>query len=254
MAQQVRNPEAAPGSPASRDWRGHLWQIALHPVVVVAAATIVVSVIAIAYPTIDQATTRMFYDGAGRFPARNMPALRAVHVMGYWATYLVVAALLALLVARLSRSRFADAVSWRAWWFLTLGLALGPGLIVNGLLKPLTNRPRPVQTDLFGGHHPFVAAWSLGESGLDHRSFASGEAAAAMYLVAFAFVVAAPWRKSIAGLAVLWAFVISLNRIAFGAHYLSDVLVAWGMTLAVVLQLRSLLLADTTGRASAHGT
>jgi membrane-associated phospholipid phosphatase len=222
--------------------------------VVVAAATVVVSVIVVAYPTIDQATTRMFYDGAGRFPARAAPALRVLHVMGYWATYVVVAVLLALLVARLTRSRFADAVSWRVWWFLTLGLALGPGLIVNGLLKPLTNRPRPVQTDLFGGHYPFVAAWSFGESGLDNRSFASGEAAAALYLVAFAFVVAAPWRKHIAGLAVIWAFAVSLNRIAFGAHYLSDVLVAWGITLVIVLQLRSLLLPDTADRYLGHGT
>ncbi len=245
---------AAPTSLVWRDWRNHLRQIALHPVVVVAAATIVVSAIAIAHPTIDQATARMFYDGAGRFPARDVPALRVLHVMGYWATYLVVAALLAILVARLSRSRFADAVSWRVWWFLTLGLALGPGLIVNGLLKPLTNRPRPVQTDLFGGHHPFVAAWSFGESGFDNRSFASGEAAAAMYLVAFAFVVAAPWRRYVASLAVLWAFAVSLNRIAFGAHYLSDVLVAWGITLIVVLQLRSLLSPDATDRTSAHGT
>ena len=37
-------------------------------------------------------------------------------------------------------------------------------------------------------------------------------------------------------------FAVSLNRIAFGAHYLSDVLVAWGLTLVVIFLLRTLIL------------
>jgi lipid A 4'-phosphatase len=101
-----------------------------------------------------------------------------------------------------------------------------------------------MQTDLFGGDEAFVPAWWFGETGLGNRSFPSAEAAAAMYLVAFAMVAPKAWRQRIATFALLWAFAISLNRIAFGAHYLSDVLVAWGLTLIVILLLRSLILSD----------
>ena len=65
-----------------------------------------------------------------------------------------------------------------------------------------------------------------------------------MYLVAFAMVVPQTWRKPVATFALLWAFAISLNRVAFGAHYLSDILVACGLTLIVILLLRSLILSD----------
>jgi membrane-associated phospholipid phosphatase len=41
----------------------------------------------------------------------------------------------------------------------------------------------------------------------------------------------------VAGLAFLWGAAVSFNRIAFGAHYLSDVLIAWGLTGIIVLAL-----------------
>ena len=39
--------------------------------------------------------------------------------------------------------------------FLALTLALGPGLLVNGLIKEHSHRPRPFQTQDFGGTWQF---------------------------------------------------------------------------------------------------
>src|SRR5207244_1595195 len=39
----------------------------------------------------------------------------------------------------------------RACALIVLALALGPGLLVNGILKPLWGRPRPHQVQVFGG-------------------------------------------------------------------------------------------------------
>ncbi len=215
------------------------------PAVLAAVATILVSAVAITWPIIDQFISAKFYAGAGKFPATDVPALRALHFAGNAATDVVIVGWSVVLLGRLLGYRLVEAVSWRTWWFLSLCLALGPGLLINGLLKPLTNCPRPLQTDLFGGHQAFVAAWSFGETGTGNRSFPSGEAAAAMYLVAFALVAPRAWRRPLTAFALLWAFAVSLNCIAFGAHYLSDVLVAWGLTLVVIFLLRTLILLDT---------
>jgi membrane-associated phospholipid phosphatase len=214
------------------------------PALLVGLATILISAVAIAWPAIDQLISAQFYAGAGRFPARDVSALRALYFAGNAATQLVIVGLLVLLIGKLLGHPLVEAVSWRVWWFLSLSLAICPGLIINGVLKPLMHRPRPMQTDLFGGDEPFVRAWRFGETGLGNRSFPSAEAAAAMYLVAFALVVPKTWRKRVATFALLWAFAISLNRVAFGAHYLSDILVAWGLTLIVILLIRILILSD----------
>jgi lipid A 4'-phosphatase len=214
------------------------------PAILVGLATILVSAVAIAWPAIDQLISAQFYAGAGKFPARDLSALRALYFAGNAASQLVIVGLSIVLIGKLLRHPLVEAVSWRVWWFLSLCLAIGPGLIIDGVLKPLMNRPRPMQTDLFGGDEPFVSAWRIGETGLGNRSFPSAEAAAAMYLVALAMVVPKTWRKRVATFALLWAFAVSLNRVAFGAHYLSDVLVAWGLTLIVILLLRSVILSD----------
>jgi lipid A 4'-phosphatase len=224
-------------------WRA-LWRLASWPVLFVAGTTVLVSAVTARWPVIDQLASRIFYGGNGIFLARDVAALRGLRDLGLGVTYIVVIGLLAVLIAKLVGHRLVEPVSWRVWGFLALGMGLGPGLIVNGLLKPIMNRPRPVETDIFGGELAFVPAWLRGSQGFGHHSFVSGEASAAAYLVAFAFVVPRPWRETVATLALLWAFVISLNRIAFGSHYLSDILIAWGLTLIVVLVLRIVLLAD----------
>ena len=39
-----------------------------------------------------------------------------------------------------------------------------------------------------------------------------------------------------------WMVAISANRMAFGSHFLSDVVIAWAMMLLVVIALRDLVL------------
>src|SRR5947209_672659 len=77
----------------------------------------------------------------------------------------------------------------RACALLVLAAALGPGLIINGILKPVWGRPRPHQVDLFGGARPYQPWWQPGHPG-GGRSFSSGHAASAYVLVAAASLVA----------------------------------------------------------------
>ena len=126
--------------------------------------------------------------------------------------------------------------------FLVVSLAVGPGLIVNRILKEFWGRARPLDTDLFGGAHAFSLPWEVADGCIRNCSFVSGEASAGIWLVAFAFVVPVAWRPITVRLALAWAVLISFNRMAFGGHYLSDVVIGWGLTMIVILICRELIL------------
>jgi membrane-associated phospholipid phosphatase len=44
--------------------------------------------------------------------------------------------------------------------------------------------------------------------------------------------------------AAIYAGLLSLNRLAFGGHFLSDILIAWGLTLFVIAICHRIFLAN----------
>ncbi|MFD2029753.1 phosphatase PAP2 family protein [Ancylobacter dichloromethanicus] len=125
-------------------------------------------------------------------------------------------------------------------FFITLFLT-GPVLLVNGLLKPFWGRPRPVNVEEFGGMWPFLPAWMVGPEGLANRSFSSGEAATAACLLPLILFLPREWRWQVGALLSVFVATVSLNRIAFGAHFLSDVLISIGLMLVLAAALRHLI-------------
>jgi len=124
--------------------------------------------------------------------------------------------------------------------FLCLLLALGPGVLVNGVFKPNWYRPRPKQVSDFGGKQAFVYVWDIAPQ-TPSRSFPSGHASMGFYLMAPAFLL---YRRrpqlalfflalgSTAGLS------IGIARLAQGGHFPSDILWSGGMVYAAGLILR----------------
>ena len=112
-------------------------------------------------------------------------------------------------------------------------LILGPVLLVNVGLKGYAARPRPYATDVFGGNLPFVAAGDFGGQCTSNCSFVSGEAAAGFWLICLVPLVSAGWRRRTAIAASMAAVVCGALRLAFGAHYLSDIVMAGAFTLAI---------------------
>ena len=80
---------------------------------------------------------------------------------------------------------------WERWrdpgLFFALLLVIGPGILVNVVVKPCWNRPRPCNVVEFGGPRPFLPVWQWGDNKND-ASFPSGHAAMGFYLMAPAFV------------------------------------------------------------------
>lgn len=110
--------------------------------------------------------------------------------------------------------------------FLVVSLSLGPGLVVESILKTQLGRSRPRDTDLFGGAEAFASAlWPVGACERN-CSFVSGHAALAFWTTAFAFLLPVAFRVPVMLTGLALGFLMGLTRIMEGAHFLSDVVIA----------------------------
>ena len=122
----------------------------------------------------------------------------------------------------------------RALLFLIATMIVGPGLVVNLGLKDHAHRPRPTQTQDYGGPHEFRPWYRFDGGCKKNCSFVSGEASEGFWMVAPAALAPPPIRPfAIAG-ALIFGAAASLLRVSAGGHYLSDVILAALMTLIIV--------------------
>jgi membrane-associated PAP2 superfamily phosphatase len=188
-----------------------------------AAALFFAAGIALVLPwgRIDPAVSRFFYrpatpsgpwQEAAPFPWGFLAGLTTWVALG-----------LALTGIGLAIGAWASRRSMRAALVVLLGLALGPGLLVNVILKDHCHRPRPRQTLGLGGDFTYVAPLHIGPVG---KSFPCGHSAVGFACIALAGVVEARRRGARAAIvagSLLLGALLGLGRIATGAHFASDV-------------------------------
>ncbi len=199
-------------------------------------ATGALSLLFLAFPRIDIWVSSLFYRPEnGGFSLGWRPPLTTVRTFGHVVIWLVVAALIASVVIKLARPTRPSPISPSTVNFMLWSLALGPGLLVNLLFKNYWGRPRPEQLEMFGGDAPYIAVWTHSDLCHLNCSFVSGEASAAIWLAGLALVVPRRWRIPTLVVTLLFATAMSVNRIAFGSHFVSDVVIGWGLTILVML-------------------
>lgn len=210
-------------------------------------AVVGISLFFYVFPGVDLSVSRWFYDATEGFALADSPPLRALRSSSTW----FMAGVLLLALFQLARSALAGSMTGqgarRSLWLLS-GLMVGPGLVVNGLLKEHWGRPRPIATDLFGGEAPFQKVWVISDWCDRNCSFVSGEASSAAWLVAAALMAPRRFRTAATAVAAVYAFALSVNRIAFGGHYLSDILLAWLLCALVFVALARLIFTPGEGR------
>lgn len=218
------------------------------PILAWLAAVAVAAAVFALWPGLDRSASAVFYRG-GAFPLADVALLNLLRE-GLWdlsiATFLVA---LLLAVRTLWRGPLAG-IGARVWIFVALLYLLGPGLLVNGLLKNNWGRARPAQVTDFGGQAAFTPFWQITDQCDKNCSFVSGEGSASVALAISVFVIVAalrpPLPAGLAGtlrsLAVLAAVLGLFQRLATGRHFLSDTVFAALFVAGIALVLDRLLL------------
>ena len=207
------------------------------------------------WPGIDLAVTGYFHDASG-FPVRNNPSIETLRNLLWDASLLI--PLLALILLALAgwMRRPVLALSARAWGFVLLLFLIGPGLLVNGVLKAQWGRARPVNVVDFGGTAQFTPAYQISDQCAANCSFVSGEGAGSMAMTITALLIlwllrdrlpGALYRLGQAAALGMLGFV-GWQRVASGGHFLSDVLLSWLIVALVAVILARLLLAPAAPR------
>ena len=232
--------------------------------IAMAVLSVAALVIFSAIPAIDIAVARAFFHAgscAADAPAGSTCGGFPLASIGPWTDlrkglrYLPVVAAGGVIAAMIWNHRRR---SWGTIWqkaalLLLASVALSSLLITDTVLKEIWGRPRPWQTELFGGTLPFVAAGRLGGQCVSNCSFVSSESAAAFWVVCLVVLLPGRWRTAGYAATLSIAMGTAALRVAFGAHFLSDVVLA-GLLAILVFSLMASIVAPILDRQAAEAT
>ena len=187
--------------------------------VVLTAATIIL----FAVSDLDITSARWFYHPEQKdpWPVADQPFWLFFYGSAPWITGSLAVAGTAALVAGLLRK---EARTFRTHGlFILLCVALGPGLIVNGILKDHWGRARPRQIVEFNGKHQYTQP--LAPAAAHGKSFPCGHCSVG-YLTGAGWWVWRRRRPKIAALSLAAGLtlgtLLGFGRLAAGGHFLSD--------------------------------
>lgn len=192
-------------------------------------------------PTLDLWVSAVFFHPGSGFWLRQIPLLEALrNVFRYSGDAAAVLGAILLLAARVIGPACRTSPGISGYWLATM--ALGPGILVNLILKPLWGRARPADITTFGGHDAFTTVYELSNQCVMNCSFVSGEAASATALAIILGTLFWPrtkpgWRPVLAATLASGAILGSGLRVMTGRHFLSDIVfgafvsayVAWAL-------------------------
>lgn len=199
-------------------------------------AALAAALLAVQLSGLDLALPRGWFEAETmRFVGDQWLWVRVSYHAAPWLGWTMLAA--STLVLGLPRLRRRPA--WRraavAAWCVAL---VANGLLIEWALKDGWGRPRPREVATFGGTHAYEPFWHPSEACSRNCSLASGHAAAGFALMAVgALARRKRWHRALA-IGLLAGLLVGLGRVAQGAHFPTDVLVAGLVVLGCCLALR----------------
>jgi lipid A 4'-phosphatase len=179
-----------------------------------------------AFPELDIRFSMLFYDPVSGFYLADAPFCRWIYESVEIVSIAWVVLAVLILAAFWIRKRNVLGLSAKHLLFLLAALAIGPGLMVNLVLKDNWGRARPYDVIQFGGASAFTPAFVISGECHHNCAFVSGHAAMGFYFIAFGFLCRG--RRSLFFLlAGIYGTVVGLVRILQGGHFLSDIVFAF---------------------------
>jgi membrane-associated PAP2 superfamily phosphatase len=185
-----------------------------------------VSLIFAAMPDLDLIVSRLFWDPAAGFGFKDNSLLIAIRDANRILPWVVIGIVTTLLLS-LAFFRKLKCPPHKLLFVLAF-FAAGPGLCVN-LIKMLVGRARPRALEEFGGSAFFTPPWQITDQCVHNCSFISGESASAFALLTLVVFINPRYATLYVGAVGFVAAIFSFNRVAFGAHFLSDVVLTWNV-------------------------
>ncbi len=186
------------------------------------------------WPEFDLYITRHFFSTGNGFIWKNHILTEAVYSLTNVIAASIIIGLPILIAAGwITRKEFL--VRYRnIFIFMLIACIIGPGVMVNMILKDNWGRPRPRETIEFQGDWQYVPPFVPGFECRDCHSFVSGHASVGFFFFSLALVLR---NRRWLWLPVITGAIIGLSRMGQGGHYLSDILfsgwVVWFCSIAL---------------------
>lgn len=207
------------------------------------AVGVLVGVLFAAFPFWDLEIAGLFFDPtAAKFPLSIDYSANIVRRIANWIPFLLLAPAVFVLLRKLALPSSKMLMAPSVVVFLVGSFLLGPGLTSNLLLKENWGRPRPNFVQQFAGSETFQPWWHPSSACKRNCSFVSGEASQAFWTVAPASLTPPQIRPFALGGAVLFGTAVGAMRVVFGRHFVTDIVFAGVITVAIVMALYRLLL------------
>ena len=189
--------------------------------------SIILAIIFRCFPIIDLYVSSLFYNTESGFAYKDL-LISDIFYRGviYLANIIIISSLTLLVVKLILRDKLKF-VKLRSILFIVITLALGPGLLVNAILKENVGRARPHYVTEFGSAQEFTPAFVIANECETNCSFVSGHASFGFFLMSFAFLITNKRKRFVAWLLLLiLASYTAFSRVMDGAHFLSDIVFA----------------------------
>jgi membrane-associated PAP2 superfamily phosphatase len=195
------------------------------------------------FPLWDLEVAQVFFDPErARFPLSVAYEWNLVRQAANWVPFLLLAPAALALLRKLVFPDQKMPIAPSVVLYLIGSFLIGPGVAANLVLKENSGRPRPNGVQQFAGTADFQPWWRPSDACKRNCSFVSGEASEAFWTVAPATLAPPQLRPFALGGAVIFGTAVGSLRVVFGRHFVSDIVFAGLITIAIVFALYRLLL------------
>lgn len=189
------------------------------------------------YPRLDLVVAGWFYDPAAKtFPLKLSPLAAFLRDAAMWLAWAFVAPSIVAVVVKFIRPLKPLLLPGRTVLFLIATIVLTAGILSNLGFKSHWGRPRPVMVTEFNGPWIFKPWYDPTGECQKNCSFFSGEGVTAFWTYAPAALAPPAWRPVAYVAATAFGLATGGLRMAFGGHFLTDVL-ASGLVAFLVIWL-----------------
>jgi lipid A 4'-phosphatase len=195
---------------------------------VIVGAFLLFALLISVFPKVDIEISSLFFDGSSFWNEWWQKLLK--EALGYLVAMSLAAVVIIYACNRLLKRNICG-VDGRRVVFVLLVAGIGAGLIVNVALKDHLGRARPRHIEEFGGTKQFTPLFVPSQECRVNCSFSSGDAAGAF--LSLAVVRALTRRRRYYVAAIAFGALVSLSRVAAGAHFFSDTVVSFFVMLIV---------------------